>query len=199
MHRNHYFAVLTIFALGACVEPPLIPAAEVSEAIEPVPAPGPALYAQRNMANVDIEDITMEVTDDGYRTESSSGCVWTESERYAPAATWSGCRSAGGSQSVTFEEGVLWPLAVGNRKTWSFTGRNDKGATWSESRTCEVEAVEIVTLPTEESRALKVVCEDPYARRIYWHSPELGVAVYSQTYHKQRNEYETTEYVAAES
>lgn len=185
-------------ALAACVSAPEVPSTVLSETVDPAPAPAALLYAARDLASGEIEEVSLEIDAGGYRGVSSSGCVWTEGERYGPSLSWSGCGGAGGTQTVTAEEGALWPLAVGNTKTWSFTGRNERGDAWNASRTCTVEAAERVTLPEGESLALKVVCEDPYARRTYWHSPQTGAPVYFQRFDKRRNEYETQAIVLAE-
>ena len=64
-----------------------------------------------------MEKVSSDVDKSGNELASytrTDGCQWTRMVRgFAPAGQWSKCPSTG-SSTVTFEEGDIWPLKVGN-------------------------------------------------------------------------------------
>ena len=153
-----------------------------------------AVYVMRNIEDGETHQVSLKLTGDGYRGERSDGCRWLQPEPYAPSISWHNCSDGTGTRKITATEGTLWPLAIGNIKTWRFEGRNQKGSIWKGARICEVEATETVTLASGNFPSFRIHCRDPWTRRIYWYSPALGHTVYSQKHHKRRNENTVLEY-----
>lgn len=192
-------AITMVLALGACALPDA-PTALLSEELEPTPAPAEGIaYASRNTSNGEVQQISIEPSADGFKGSTSGGCQWSETERYGPSTSWTNCLGATGEQTIVSESGALWPLAVGNKKSWRYTGKNEQGDDWSGTRTCEVRSAENVTIAAGDFPAYRVRCEDPWSTRIYWHAPSLGHAVYFQRNRKTRNELTIEEYVIEES
>ncbi len=110
----------------------------------------------------------------------SNGCkAVTDLSSYSPSLGWRGCSGHTGSHKIEKRSGRLFPLAVGNTEHWQFSGRNDKGNTWSGRRNCKVAGTANVTVPAGNFDAYHVVCRENSARYDYWFAPELGSTVIS--------------------
>ena len=180
--------------LAGCAMPEP-PAKELTDSLDPAAAHAEsASYAMRNPESGDIQQISMKLTDSGFSGESTSGCSWVEVEAYGPEVAWNGCTSSDGKHTITSEEGTLWPLAIGNKKTWRFDGHNEDGNTWNGTRTCEVKGTDTITLDTGSFASFRIHCKDPWRRMTFWYAPELGHTVYSQQYHTRRNKNTVLEY-----
>ncbi len=108
------------------------------------------------------------------------GCkVVLDLSSYSPALSWRDCSGSTGSRKIEKRAGGLFPLAVGNTESWQFTGRNSKGKTWSNMRSCKVAGTANVTVPAGNFDAYHVVCRENSARYDYWFAPELGFTVIS--------------------
>ena len=108
------------------------------------------------------------------------GCkVVLDLSSYSPAWSWRDSSGSTGSRKIEKHAGGLFPLAVGNTESWQFTGRNSKGKTWSNMRSCKVAGTANVTVPAGNFDAYHVVCRENSARYDYWFAPELGFTVIS--------------------
>ena len=117
---------------------------------------------------------------DGSNAEihGSNGCKavidWSS---YTPVLAWRDCSGSTGSQKIEKRSGGLFPLAVGNTEIWKYSGRNDKGNTWSSAQSCKVAGTANVTVPAGNFDTYHVICRDGSARYDRWFSPELGSTV----------------------
>ena len=110
----------------------------------------------------------------------SNGCkVVIDLSTFSPALSWRNCSGSAGSQKMEKRSGGLFPLAVGNTESVRFSGRNEKGNTWSGMRSCKVAGTANVTVPAGTFDTYHVVCRENSARYDYWFSPELGSTVIS--------------------
>lgn len=132
---------------------------------------------------MDGKEITWKtVKRDGSFAEvhGSNGCkAVIDRSSYSPALSWRDCSGSAGSRKMEKHAGGLFPLAVGNTESWQFTGRNSKGKTWSNMRSCKVAGTVNVTVPAGNFDTYHVVCREGSARYDYWFSPELGSTVIS--------------------
>ena len=110
----------------------------------------------------------------------SNGCkAAIQWPSYSPALAWRNCSGSAGSRKIEKRAGRLFPLAVGNTESWQFSGRNNKGNTWSGARSCKVAGTANVTVPAGTFDTYHVICRENSARYDYWFSPELGSTVIS--------------------
>ena len=110
----------------------------------------------------------------------STGCkVTIEPGAYGPTRSWRDCSGHTGSLKIEKRAGGLFPLAVGNTASWQYSGRNDKGNTWSGTRSCKVAGTANVTVPAGDFDTYHVICRQDSSRYDYWFSPELGFTVIS--------------------
>ena len=110
----------------------------------------------------------------------SNGCkVVIDLSTFSPALSWRNCSGSAGSQKMEKRSGGLFPLAVGNTESVRFSGRNEKGNTWSGMRSCKVAGTANVTVPAGTFDTYHVVCRENSARYDYWFSPKLGSTVIS--------------------
>ena len=105
----------------------------------------------------------------------SNGCkAAVQWPTYSPTLAWRGCSGSAGSQKIEKHAGGLFPLAVGNTESWTFSGRNDRGNTWSGARNCKVAGTANVTVPAGTFDAYHVVCREHSARYDYWFLARIG-------------------------
>ena len=130
--------------------------------------------------------------------EASGGCRYTRTDNvFSPATKFTNCRGNTGSQTITGVEGSIWPLKIGNTQSWSLTGRNTAGNTWSTTRRCEVESAERITVPAGEFDAYKVVCKDSWRTRTWYYAPDVKSAVLFTNLHAKQNSFDKWELVAS--
>ena len=186
---NDYLVQVTVTDSGSLTDVQDL-TVSVTDADEP-PTAAPDLAAVlANFAGLDSLSYTisdgksdrtlLNYSSEDYSGESTSGCSWTEPERYGPAATWSSCSDSTGTQTVRREDGALWPLKVGNRKSWTFDAQNEDSDPWSSTRACAIEAPEMLTLAAGDHPAYRVHCEDPWVSRTCWRTPSVRLNVYFQ-------------------
>ena len=133
--------------------------------------------------------------------ETSEGCQWTAlSWGFAPGARWSGCAPfTDGQQKITGVEGGLWPLEVGRKVSYTFSGRNKNGDSWTGTRRCSVDGAMRIETVSGQHDTYKVVCKDRWTDRVWYVSPALGQPVYVERYRKTRNERSKRELIKVES
>ena len=119
------------------------------------------------------------------------GCSWTKTGRFAPSSAWKNCGGRPGTQQVKFKGGDIWPLKVGNKFQYTYTGRNDQGDAWSGSRTCKVKKQVRIKTVSGEYDTYKVVCTDKWNVRTWWMSPVLKASV---RFKRERKKGATTVY-----
>lgn len=197
-------AALSLAALGACAQQQVTeapPTAALAPMTQPV---GPDLGSVAVWMKNGESEYTVEIaekTDDIMTFSHSNGCVFTRPGRgFSPPIKFSNC---GGDtdvvQTPTLSSGTPWPLTVGNKWTYDYTGSNTKGSKWKGSRTCEVTGEAHVTPPIGAYDTFKVRCEDPWRIRTYYMAPELGRAVVIHRHHKRRNKTSIHELVRVEN
>ena len=115
--------------------------------------------------------------------ERTDGCKWTRPVKgFAPATLWSDCPSTG-TADVSFSTGVIWPLTVGARFTWSIKGSSNLfGRVWKSRRSCEVLPSLRIRTVIGEHDVHKLTCKERWGTRTWWLSPKVGTAIaYRQT------------------
>src|SRR5262245_36899077 len=96
--------------------------------------------------------------------ESSSGCKWSENAGvFTPSLTWTDCGGDSGTQTIEATSGNIWPLKVGNTQSWTLSGEDSAGDSWSTTRHCVVKSTERVTVPAGSFDAYRVECTDDWA------------------------------------
>ena len=128
-----------------------------------------------------MEKVSSDVDKTGNELASytrTDGCQWTRMVRgFAPAGQWSKCPSTG-SSTVTFEEGDIWPLKVGNSFVYGVRGNSSLFArAWKTKRRCEVTNTERIRIVSGEYDTYKLVCKERFGTRTWWLSPKVGTAV----------------------
>ncbi len=112
------------------------------------------------------------------------GCNWTDDGWFAPATEFANCPNTG-TQKVA-KKGNIWPLAPGNKESYSVSGSNNKGESWSTVRSCSVRGVAVVVIGKKEHPTFEVVCSDSWNTRTWWVSPEHKMAIRFQRRHTRR-------------
>jgi hypothetical protein len=131
--------------------------------------------------------------------EESSGCKWSENAGvFAPSLSWKDCDGPGtsGTQTIVSTEGNIWPLKIGNTQSWSLTGKDSTGNSWSTTRTCVVKSTEKVTVPAGSFDAYRVECGDKWHTLTFFYSPQLKDNIYYQNVHKKKGLQRKWQYVS---
>lgn len=120
------------------------------------------------------------VTDNRVTGKTSGGCEFVFfKDNAAPGPEWKNCSGSSGTQTSKLKSGGLFPLAVGNRESWEYSGTNTKGNSWSSVRNCEVADTASVTVPAGTFDTYHVICEDKWWKR-EWFVNADGVSVISK-------------------
>jgi hypothetical protein len=152
----------------------------------------------RDGKQTEMELVSVDGDELAFRT--SSGCSWTRPRNiFAPALTYANCRGDTGSQTLADAGGRIWPLAVGNAQSWSVTGKNTEGQTWSTKRSCKVVSTERVKVAAGEFDTYKVVCRDTWRTRTWYYAPSVESTVVFINHHRRKNSTVIRELVSAPS
>lgn len=138
-------------------------------------------YSLKVARNDGVYSTSQQPAGTAVRNEVSNGCRWDVEDVYGPTTSWGGCDDADGSQQIVEQDGQLWPLEVGARKSWRLVGINADGAEWRVWQRCEVTSAHVVTIGDEDIETFRVRCDDADAMRVYYHSPRHGHQVYYQS------------------
>lgn len=139
----------------------------------------------------DFQWTVISISGNAYTGRASDGCRWTAiSWNFAPSYEFSNCKPyKDGKHKITSIAGKLWPLQVGNRISYAFTGSRTFGKTWSGRRTCEVKSrEEPITTISGEHDTYKIICNDRWTRLTEYVSPKLQAVVYWERHRKRQNQ-----------
>ena len=172
--RIGLLSVLGGLALAGCQSQPTVPEAPVEQALAPMEAPVTPVGFTRAVIR-DGEAVTQTfVSDDagGGSWKDSRGCAWSTEDGFAPTSQWKSCPPhADGTQTVTTTDGGAWPLQVGSRWSYNYTGENTNGGSWSGVRKCNVVGTARITVPAGDFDSYKVECNQSSSNRTYYWSP----------------------------
>lgn len=117
-------------------------------------------------------------TDSTASYSRSDGCKWTRpTSGFAPATVWGNCPSTG-SANVSFLNGPIWPLKIGNRFVYRIKGSSSLlSRAWSSKRSCKVADAVKIKITSGVYDTYKVVCKERWGTRTWWLSPAVGTAV----------------------
>ena len=161
------------------------------QSARPMPKPevtiGEKWIGLRNGKSYAIEVIS--IAGDTYTRLGSDGCrVTALAWSFAPSQTWTRCSPyADGRQRITSIAGELWPLEVGKRIRYHYTGSRPNRKAWSGVRNCEVKSRENVKFESGLEETFKIVCDDPSTRITYYVSPRLKAVVSWTRFRKRHN------------
>ena len=109
--------------------------------------------------------------------ESSNGCKWkSKRDAFAPGVEWSNCGGSSGTQTSQRRGGSIFPMTVGSKETWDYSGTNTNGDSWESTRNCETVAIAEVTVPAGTFDTYHVRCEDKWWVR-EWFVRSDGISV----------------------
>lgn len=177
-------ALVLIGVLTALASCATVKELEVRAPLAPMPQPQlqPG-YAEVTLYNGKEMTSTLVAEDATTRNwKRSDGCsATTPKSGFGPAYKWENCNGSTGTVTSRLE-GEIWPLAVG--KTWSYTysGSNARGATWSGTRSCAVRATARIVTPSGEEDTFKVACRDHDSTYTYYVSPARRATVRYEQY-----------------
>jgi hypothetical protein len=176
--------LLLIIALSVVVGCATVKELEVSAPLAPMPQPQlrPG-YTEVTLYNGKEMTSTLVSEDANSRSwKRSDGCqATTPKTGFGPAYRWENCNGSTGTATAKLE-GEIWPLAVG--KTWSYTysGSNARGASWSGTRSCSVRGTARIATPAGEEDTFKVACRDHDSTHTYYVSPARKATVRYEQY-----------------
>ncbi len=188
--------VILILAACQAAGPPTPETLQPQPAAVLAPAPGPELrpgaaFVFRHGNGGEVSSRVIGVDGEEVTWQADNGWTWTGKAFFWPVLSWQRA-GASGSQQVSGDPGALFPLAVGERAAYRYTGRSsEEPAGWSGAGRCSVAAVERVTVPAGTFDTFKIVCEqgedlsDPYRVRTWWYAPAVGHHV--ATLHRTRD------------
>jgi hypothetical protein len=179
------FALSTL--LVSCATTPVIIENPVAAELAPMEKP---VVVARRVYQMDLLTGVEESIDYGdsqsdgsYMAIKSNGCTWTnDGDLVAPATSWGNCGGSGqwgSGKNINMEKkGVLWPLAVGNKISYSYNQVDAYGDKKSKTKmTCKVSGTANIEVAAGNLDVYKVEClrrKDTWSQsRVFYFSPEL--------------------------
>lgn len=108
----------------------------------------------------------------------TDGCRFTRlHEEFSPWLKWEDCFFGSGEGTGKLIEGEIWPLKVGARFVYEYTGKNQKGNSWQGKMECTVEGTTRISVPAGKFDTYRLVCDSRNARREWYIAPKLGTTV----------------------
>ena len=142
-------ALVLISALTALASCATVKELEVTAPLAPMPQPQlrPG-YTEVTLYNGKEMTSTLVAEDATTRSwKRSDGCsATTPKTGFGPAYFWENCNGSTGSATSKLE-GEIWPLAVGKSWSYTYSGSNARGATWSGTRSCTVKMTARIATP----------------------------------------------------
>ena len=109
--------------------------------------------------------------------EYGDGCRLTAAhEVFAEGLEWTNCPGSGTGTSPLVK-GDVWPLEVGKKWRYKYTGKPDKGRRWKGKKSCKVKEQVRVKVPAGEFDTYHVVCNTQRIKKHYYMSPEIWIDV----------------------
>lgn len=194
MSRRQGWSAVVLLAIGAvlvagCASGPALKEEAVSKSLAPMPQPERTIGFRviRLQDGKEYVSSLVALTAETETWQDSLGCrLVLPRTGFAPALEFTNCEGNTGTQSVTLTRGAPYPLALGNKWVYAYSGSNARGDRWTGQRYCEVEGTAKVTVGLAEHDTYKVVCEDNSGNtkitRTYYMSPALQTFVVQERY-----------------
>lgn len=181
--------VLAAWVLSGCASGPPLKEEAVKGALGPVPRPERAVGYKVVTLRDGKEEVStlIEQTVDTETWLNSTGCrAVVLRTGFAPALAFDNCEGETGTQTVKLLRGTPYPLTLGGKWAYSYSGTNSRGDQWSGQPSCEVAGTARVKTVSGEHDTYKVACEDTTRSsktfRTYYVSPELQASVLQDRY-----------------
>lgn len=161
---------IAALALAACVAKSTIKenpvAAELAPMQKPVRAVNHRNYELDTLTNTEIYYDHLAATDGTtLNGRNHKGCQWQATDDVmTPTSAWANCGSnpewQAGEHKDMVKSGEIWPLAVGNKVSYSYFQVNARGNQQPEkvTRTCEVKNTVNIDVAAGNLDTFKVVC-----------------------------------------
>jgi hypothetical protein len=181
MRLNRVLLAAALTVLTGCAS---VKEFEVKAPLAPMPQPQiqPG-YKEVNLYNGKEMTSTLVSEDATTRRWSrSDGCAATTPKTgFGPSFKWENCDGDTGTATVKLQ-GETWPLAVGKSWSYTYSGSNARGNTWSGTRTCTVKTTARISTPSGEEDTFKVACTDHNGTHTYYVSPAKKATVRYERY-----------------
>lgn len=187
-------------SVAACSTPPSDkPASTALAAVaRPAIAPGTRFVEWDYRTGKEESWVVEKVAADGSVTGAGfGGCSFTLTELgFGPALAWNDCPDdlpawRSGTNTISAHEGGLFPLAVGNTESWTFTSRSSTGETGADTRTCTVTSTVRLLTRDGERDAFKVVCDGRWATRVAYLGPDGNLIRSTETNKKRGMQWDS--------
>jgi hypothetical protein len=187
-----YFAMAIMAGsalLAGCASSPPLKEQMVSKTLAPMPqADRPVGYKVVRLRDGREEVATLVAkTAETETWADTTGCrIVLPRTGFAPALEISNCEGFTGTQTVTLTSGTPYPLMLGSKWVYAFTGTSSRGDRWTGERRCDVGATVRVKANGGEHDTYRVVCDETAGNtritRTYYVSPELQTYVFQERY-----------------
>ncbi len=192
MSQPYGVALAVLLAVGAsiltgCAAGPPLKEEAVAKALPPMERPERAIgYKTVQLRNgKEVVNTLVAQTTDTQTWSDSLGCRAVVSRvGFAPATEFDNCDGSSGTQSIKLLRGTPYPLTLGGKWAYSFSGANKAGGRWDGQRDCEVKSTARIKTGMGEHDTYKVVCEDSAKDwktiHTYYVSPAIQSTVLSE-------------------
>jgi hypothetical protein len=175
--------------MAGCASAPPLQEEVVGSSLAPMPRPERKVgYKAVNLRNgTEVVSTLVEQTDTAQTWSDSLGCrVVVLRTGFAPVLETSNCEGNSVVQEVTLVRGTPYPLTVGSKWQYSFSGKDARGNQWSGQRHCAVEGTSRVKTVSGRDDTYKVVCQDSQGNLnttyTYYVSPAKEAIMFQERY-----------------
>ena len=125
-----------------------------------------------------------------------SGCtIKYPHEEFSQKVEGKNCSGADFTTALKLIKGEIWPLTVGKKWRYRYSGGDKSGSKWNGQMRCKAKKQVRVDVPAGSFETYQIICYTKNYRRQYYVSPELGISVkYKFTGRGDRFESELVEY-----
>lgn len=141
----------------------------------------------------EVVNRVVAVENDVVSWSNSKGETWARSTNLAlPPLEWDVPQWGQGTHEVLSSSGALFPLSVGNRSAVEIRGVSTRYPDgWTNTRVCEVTAVESVIVPAGTFDAFRIECQAGNRSDLVFFAPAIDEYIYLDTDNREDDDQPT--------
>ena len=152
-----------------------------SSQLSPMPKPeqyiGDSVTEKGSKGKVSVRTI-IAIDKNTITWQYPNGCtIKYPHEEFSQMVERKNCGRADFTTALKLIKGEIWPLTVGKKWQYRYSGGDKSGSKWKGKMRCKAKKQVRVDVPAGSFETYHIVCDTKNYRRQYYVSPELGISV----------------------